>query len=160
MIIDAATPMQVNFYQLTLSPLDKILPRLLEQIITQKANRILLVCPDKSTMQKMDALLWTFAQLSFLPHATEDDPMPEEQPLLVTTSADHNLNNANIICTLTYQKPLINFEKLIVMFEQDDIEKKAQIKKLYAELQQQDSLQFNYFIQNSSGWQKKEKLAL
>jgi DNA polymerase-3 subunit chi len=154
MIIDAITLMQVNFYQLTLSPLDKVLPKLLEQIITQKHNRVLLVCPDKSTMRKMDALLWTFAQLSFLPHATEDDPMPEEQPILLTTSAELNLNSANIICTLTYQTPQIKFEKLLIMFEQDDLSKIIQIKKLHAELQKEDSLQFNYFIQNSSGWQK------
>ena len=49
-------------------------------------NRIFMLCSSASQMRQYDEALWTYAQLSFLPHATEKDPMLDKQYIVLGTS--------------------------------------------------------------------------
>jgi DNA polymerase III subunit chi len=145
--------MQANFYKLTTAPIAKVLPKLLEQIIAQPQNNVLLVCRNGQEMQELDTLLWTFAQLSFLPHATEDDAEPQMQRILLTTSGENNLNNANVICSLNYDLPIGHFEKAIFMYEANDNAAQEKIHALHQQLSEANKT-CNFFTQTEKGWQR------
>lgn len=146
--------MQANFYKLTFSPISKVLPKLLGQVISQPQNNVLLVCRNAQEMQELDALLWTFAQLSFLPHATENDPHPQMQRILLVTNGANNANNANIICPLTYELPAQTFAKAIFMYEENDATAHSKILELHKMLSSDAAHQCNIFTQTTTGWQR------
>jgi DNA polymerase-3 subunit chi len=87
--------MEVSFYHLTHSPLDKALPRLLEKVVASKLRAVVLTDTHEK-MQDIDTLLWTYSQSAFLAHGTCQDPYPEHQPIYVTTSYE-NPNEAQVL---------------------------------------------------------------
>lgn len=44
----------------------------------------------------LDRVLWTYSKKHFIPHATDKDPFPEKQPLLITNNAE-KYNQSEII---------------------------------------------------------------
>ena len=59
-------------------------PKIILKIL-ENGKKGYILCKDKDEMRHLDNLLWTFSQLSFLPHATEDDEYQKEQNLLLMT---------------------------------------------------------------------------
>lgn len=75
--------------------------KLLEQIY-EKREQTLFLCNTHSIMQEIDKTLWTYSQLSFLPHDTMDGYSPSEQTLLLTTNInDRVVNNSQNLVHLT-----------------------------------------------------------
>lgn len=62
----------------------KFLPKLLEQI-SSRGHKAMLMCSNLSQMAKMDEYLWSYEQLSFLPHVTENDEEISESPIVLCT---------------------------------------------------------------------------
>lgn len=57
-----------------------------KSLITGK--KIAWYIPDQQQLTVLDHALWTRGQISFLPHATDRDPQPERQPLLLTAAQE------------------------------------------------------------------------
>ena len=77
---------QVNklFYSATI-------PKIITKILKTK-KKILLFCHDKYEMEYFDNLLWTFSQLSFIPHAVENDQFDIDlQDVLITIDINAQL---------------------------------------------------------------------
>lgn len=70
--------MIVDFYHLTRSPLEKVLPAVAEKVLAQ-GERLLIVAGE-AQLSRLDEQLWTFAADSFLPHG---QAQPEDQPILL-----------------------------------------------------------------------------
>ena len=90
--------MDVSIYHVTRSPIEKLLPRLLEKILESGKRAVLLV----NQQEKIDPLshtLWTYAQQSFLTHGSKKDGRAEHQPIWLTHQLE-NPNNGDILVIL------------------------------------------------------------
>ncbi len=75
----------VSFYHLTTTTLDQALPKLLEKAYGS-GLRAHVWCESEARMEQLSALLWTYDPASFLPHGSEKELHPEQQPILIATS--------------------------------------------------------------------------
>ncbi len=75
----------IQFYHLTATPLERALPKLLEKAYGG-GFKILLVAESDERVEQLNHLLWTYAQLSFLPHGSAKDGNVEKQPILLITN--------------------------------------------------------------------------
>jgi len=89
-----AKPTEVLFYHLEHTPLERVLPGLLEKTL-ERGWRAVVLAGSQERVEALDTALWTFRDDSFLPHGTLGDGAPEEQPILLTTGTD-TPNGANI----------------------------------------------------------------
>jgi DNA polymerase III subunit chi len=89
---DAAT--EILFYHLERQPLERVLPNLLERTL-QRGWRAVVQAGSAERLEAVDALLWTYADDSFLPHGTAKDGAPDRQPILLTTGPE-NANGAGV----------------------------------------------------------------
>ncbi len=87
---------QVGFYHLTRSRLDEVLPRLLERVLGA-GHRVVVKAGDAAEVERLDALLWTFEEGSFLPHGSARDGWEAEQPIYLTET-DDNPAAADVLC--------------------------------------------------------------
>lgn len=145
----------VLFYHLTESKLEEALPALLEKSL----ERGWVVTIQTSLEARRDFLnehLWTFRDESFLPHGSDTEPMAEDQPILLTATAD-NVNGAGVRFVVDGAEPpaLEPYERVVFMFDgYDQIQlesARAQWKKLKG-----DGHNLTYWQQSPEGrWIKK-----
>jgi DNA polymerase-3 subunit chi len=69
----------VDFYHLTVSPLEKVLPSIAEKVLA--GGERLLVVADAPQLARLDEQLWTYASTAFLPHGRDRG---ESQPVLLS----------------------------------------------------------------------------
>lgn len=86
----------IGFYHLQISPLEAVLPKLLERAFGA-GHRILVKVPDEQTAERLAQVLWTYSADSFLPHGTPRDPFPAEQPIYLTAGPEIP-NGADLVC--------------------------------------------------------------
>lgn len=136
----------VLVYQLTKTPKKKAMPKLLETIIS-KGNKVFIYCDNLAKQSELDEMLWTYEQLSFLPHATTNDPHPQKHPILIGTK----LQPANILFleNFTANDNYQAYEKICVMIGLEDNANKIN------ELVTSFKLPTTHFMQNEEGgWSK------
>ena len=145
--------MQINFYHLTQSPLERALPHLLAKA-HESGKRVLVKVSDEARMASLDKALWTYQQLAFLPHASEAHPEPQRQPILLTTSGE-NKNGADIYCiTDGSEAPKGGYDRVIDMFNGQD---EAALNAARGRWKQynNDNAELKYYQQTDSGWEEK-----
>lgn len=49
-------------------------------------SRIIVLCQSKKEMENVDVVLWTYEQLCFVPHGTEDDKYCSDHPILIVSA--------------------------------------------------------------------------
>jgi DNA polymerase IIIc chi subunit len=100
-----------NFY--------KLFPKFVSEVHHSNLGKIIIYCSSKEEMQYIDNMLWTYEQLSFLPHATEYDAHAEIQPILIMSS-------------VTFNNPNISSIAIVILPEEEYVAKKVlQSMKLY-----------------------------
>jgi DNA polymerase-3 subunit chi len=82
---------EVNFYQIEEAEFGKVFPKLIETIVGS-GNRVLIYDKDEKRISDIDNLLWTYAQLAFIPHATYRDGIKEENAVYITNNIKDNPN--------------------------------------------------------------------
>lgn len=85
---------EILFYHLTESKLEDALPPLLEKSL-ERGWKVAVQTVGEERRDFLDTHLWTFRDDSFLPHATDTSPVPQNQPILLTAS-DGNANAASV----------------------------------------------------------------
>lgn len=111
---------QVAFYQLRNSPLERALPKLLEKVVESGARAVLLGGSEER-INALNAALWTYDQDTFLPHGGGRDGNAARQPIYLT---DHheNPNDASILVLIDGQNPeqIGDYERCFDMFDGTD----------------------------------------
>jgi DNA polymerase III subunit chi len=79
--------MQVDFYQLTRDPAEKILA-LIAQRVLDNDGRLLIVSDDKAQLDAISSALWTTKADSFLAHAMAGEGDDALQPILLSNTMD------------------------------------------------------------------------
>jgi DNA polymerase-3 subunit chi len=108
------------FYHLERTDLERALPPLLEKCL-QRGWRALVRGGSEERLDALDAVLWTYRDESFLPHARDGGANAERQPVLLTTNGG-NPNGAQALFLLDGAEPgdLAGFERACLMFDGRD----------------------------------------
>jgi DNA polymerase-3 subunit chi len=108
---------EVLFYHLTESKLEDALPALLEKSV-ERGWRVVVQTNDEARREMLDVHLWTFRDESFLPHGTDAAPMAEQQPVLLTTSAENgNAATVRFMVDGAEPPPLDPYDRVVFMFD-------------------------------------------
>lgn len=147
----------IGFYQVRdpmPSTTDKTLAHLLEKVVSS-GHRVLVVCPNAQRAERIDDMLWTYKEESFLPHGLESDGVHlEKQPILVTTKPE-NANGADVLVTVSGAQggSAHDYTRAIDIFEghENQVAKARERWKLYKDA----GFELSYFEHTGTGWQKK-----
>ena len=79
-------------------------------------NRVVLLTDDASALAALDAALWTFSALDFLPHVPAGDALAAQTPIVLTDSDSAALPHFDILVNLSRRVPA-NFARFERVFE-------------------------------------------
>lgn len=79
-------------------------------------NRVVLLTDDAGALAALDAALWTFSALDFLPHVTAGDALAAQTPIVLTDSDSAVLPHFDILVNLSRRVPA-NFARFERVFE-------------------------------------------
>ncbi len=153
--------MEVAFYQLTTTPLEKTLPKLLEKAYA--ANQMVVVVVDsQERLDLLNSVLWTYSTNAFLPHGSAADA-PEthsRQPIWLTTKIE-NPNQASVIISTSggFIDPSEGFSRCLDVFDGNLPDYLKQANERYKHYQS-IGVSCVYWRQNlQGGWESIEKAA-
>jgi DNA polymerase-3 subunit chi len=135
---------QVDFYHLARSPLERVLPNICEKVIAN-GERLLIVA-EPGLLARIDEQLWTYAPDSFLPHGRDK---AEEQPILLA-SEPQPLNGATNIALAdgTWRDEALGFARAFYFF---DDEGRDSAREAWRALKGKDGVEPRYWKQDGSG---------
>ncbi len=146
------TTMQVDFYHLTATPLDRALPQIAAKVVESGA-RLLIVSASDEQRDAIDRLLWTYRADSFLPHAQIGTATDSVQPILL--AADVNAaNGARQIALVdgTWRDEALDFDRAFHFFEDDHI---RAARDAWRALGSREGVARRYWKQNDAGrWEQ------
>jgi DNA polymerase-3 subunit chi len=144
----------VQFYHLTTTPLERALPKLLERALAG-GYRACLVAESDERVEQLNQMLWTYDPASFLPHGSDKDEQPEEQPILISTGIEP-VNPANLLVVTDGRSVKDSkFERILDIFDGNDAQATVAARARWAEYKDIGH-ELTYFSQNEhGGWQKK-----
>lgn len=143
------------FYHLERSGLEEVLPELLEKSL-QRGWRVLVKSPDEDHLGRLDTLLWTWRDESFLPHGRDGDDQAALQPVLLSTD-ETGPNQPDVLFLLDGAQPhdLNRFERSIVLFDGHDADAVNGARGLWKQAADK-GVDVSYWRQSEAGaWQKK-----
>jgi DNA polymerase-3 subunit chi len=92
--------------------------------LTERARaddqRVLIHCPDMETARRLDRLLWTFRDGSFLPHGLVGETNPAYTPILISTDGEPAAED-QVLINLSPEVPefFSRFERLCEPLDQN-----------------------------------------
>lgn len=97
--------MDIAFYHLTTSSLEKTLPKLLEKVYQSGVHSVVLI-DSVERLKILNGVLWTYSTGAFLPHGSSEEPADTHslQPIWLTTSPSENPNNATVLVVTSGQE--------------------------------------------------------
>jgi len=146
---------EVSFYHLVTTPLEVALPKLLERVLGL-GLRAVVVNPSQQRVESLNGALWTYDPASFLPHGSEADGYPAEQPVWLTHT-DENPNGAQVVVLTdgAAVSDLGRYVRCLDIFNGADDEAVAAARARYrAALDQGHALTY-YRQTETGGWEKR-----
>lgn len=146
---------EVLFYHLTESKVEAALPPLLEKSL-ERGWRVSIEVKEAERRDSLDAHLWTWRDMSFLPHGTDAEDLADHQPILLTKSPE-NLNRSTVRFFLDGVEPasLEGLERAIFMFDGYDQDQLEAARSMWRRLKA-EGLSPTYWQQTPEGrWQKR-----
>ena len=108
--------MHVDFYHLTASPLERVLPTIAEKVLAA-GNRLLIVA-EEPLLAALDRLLWTYAPDSFLPHGQAGGAAAEAQTVLLSAEPVAANRATNIaLADGRWREEALRFERAFYFFD-------------------------------------------
>lgn len=109
---------EVFFYHLTRSPLEQVLPDLLE-LCLRRDWRVCVRGADEQRLAWLDDRIWLHHDEGFLPHGRQGGPHDAHQPILLTTGPAANL--ADVLMLIDGARPdlpeIAEFERVCILFD-------------------------------------------
>ena len=150
-----AKPTEVLFYHVEHTPLERVLPGLLEKTL-ERGWRAVVQAGSQERVEALDTVLWTYREDSFLPHGTASDGHPEAQPIYLTSGPD-TPNNANIRFFVdgSHAEDLSPYERVVYLFDGHDEEAVEQARSQWSKARESGH-DVTYWQQNAQGkWEQK-----
>ncbi|WP_288410545.1 DNA polymerase III subunit chi [uncultured Sphingomonas sp.] len=143
--------MKVDFYHLTRSPLDRVLPRIAQRL-HDDGERLLLLSDDAEQRHHLDMLLWTYAPDSFVPHAEAgagDDAL--QAVLIAPEPTDANAARNVAIVDGRWRDAALTFDRAFHFFGEDHI---AAARAAWKGLADREGIERRYWRQGDGGWEQ------
>ena len=144
--------MQVDFYHLTVRPLDRVLPKIAEKVIGN-GGRLLIIAADPARRDTLDRLLWTYAADSFLPHGIAGTPSDAVQPVLIAGEVAAGNGARNIaIADAVWRDDALTFDRVFHFFDDDAI---VEARLAWRNLADKADVERRYWKQTENGgWEQ------
>ncbi|MDF2115605.1 DNA polymerase III subunit chi [Roseiarcaceae bacterium H3SJ34-1] len=149
---------EVWFYHLTLQPLERVLPVLLEKTV-QRGWRGVVQTGAEERLAALDDLLWTYSDESFLAHGTARDGDSDITPVYLTAGAE-NPNGAQARFLVhgadtSALTPDGEYERVLILFDGNDDDQLQAARADWKRLKEA-GFGVSYWQQGETGgWDKK-----
>lgn len=149
---------EYGFYQLTRTPLEQALPKLLGRVLTS-AGRAMVRFASPERMEVLDASLWTCSSPDWLPHGTPRSGHPTLQPIWLTTAdaaPDGAPNAARYLFLIdgAVSAYLGAFDRVLDLFDGSD-ETAVAAARLRWRAAKDAGHTLTYWLQGARGWERK-----
>jgi DNA polymerase-3 subunit chi len=136
--------MIVDFYHLSASPLERVLPSIAEKVVAGGGRLLLVAGPD--LLSRLDEQLWSYAKDSFLPHGRE---RPESQPILLSPEPLAANGATNIaLADGRWRDEALGFERAFYFF---DGESRDSAREAWRSLKGRPEVEARYWKQDERG---------
>jgi len=144
----------ILFYHLETQPLERVLPVLLEKTL-ERGWRAVVETSSPERAAILDAMLWTYRDDSFLPHAVAGEGHEADQPVLIALD-DANPNAAAVRFFVDRAVPPSGegYERIVYIFLGHDPDAVIEARLAWKALQEGNAL--TYWQQDDAGrWVKR-----
>ncbi|WP_019514889.1 DNA polymerase III subunit chi [Sphingomonas sp. Mn802worker] len=144
--------MKVDFYHLTTSPLERVLPRIAERVLAE-GGRLLVVEGDPTRRAALDKALWSYAPDSFLPHGVVGGEQDAHQPVLIAGAVEAANEARNVaLADGEWRDAALSFDRAFHFFDEDRI---ADARVAWKALASRERVERRYWKQSDAGrWQQ------
>jgi DNA polymerase-3 subunit chi len=153
--------MEIWFYHLMDTPLERVLPNLIERAIERQWHCIV-QATSAERLSVIDELLWTYADESFIPHGTALEGDAEHQPVYLTCGSENpNAAAVRFFLERAQIEPALaggqgySYRRCLLVFDGNDAEQLADARRQWATLKA-GGHELAYYQQGEDGrWQQK-----
>ena len=140
--------MQVDFYQLTRDPAEKVLPAIAQRALDGGGR--LLVVADSAQLDAISAALWNAKPDSFLAHAKAGESADSIQPILLS-SEPVATNHAKFIALADgiWRDEAVEFERAFYLFPPDSTDN---ARAAWRALSEKEGAERRYWKQDGGKW--------
>lgn len=144
--------MQVDFYHLTATPLNRALPQIAAKVVESGA-RLLIVSAREEQRAGLDRLLWSYRPDSFLPHAQAGAGDDTIQPILIAPDiVPANAARHVALVDGEWRDGALDFDRAFHFFEDEFI---RPARDAWRALGSRDCVERRYWKQNDEGrWEQ------
>lgn len=140
--------MQVDFYHLTLAPIDRVLPSIAERVLGS-GGRLVIVAADAGLRTRIDQLLWSYNTGSFLPHGEAGGAWDAEQPALIAEDLTPANGARNVaLVDGVWRDAALDFDRAFHLFDEDSI---AAARAAWRALGEREGVERRYWRQDENG---------
>jgi DNA polymerase-3 subunit chi len=145
---------EVFFYHLQKTPLEQVLPDLLQRTL-ERGWRAVVRAATPERVERLNTLLWTYDPASFLPHGSRADGHGEAQPVWLT-EGDDVPNQAQVLFLVdgAGAERLESFIRVCDLFDGNDEEAVAQARTRWKQAKAGGNT-LAYWQQDGGRWTKK-----
>lgn len=144
---------EILFYHLEGQPLERVLPVLVEKSL-ERGWKVVVETGSEERAESIDALLWTYRDDAFLPHARAGGDADALQPVLITTRP-HNPNAAQVRFFVDRAVPQSGegYQRIVFLFSGHNPEAVTEARAAWRALRNGNDV--TYWQQESGRWVKK-----
>ena len=140
--------MQVDFYQLTRDPAEKVLPPIAQRVLDGGGR--LLVVGDAAQLDAISAALWNYKPDSFLAHAKTGDGDDSIQPILLSSEPiAANLAGFIAIADGIWRDEALEFDRAFYLFPPDSTDN---ARTAWRSLGESEGVERHYWKQDGGKW--------
>jgi DNA polymerase-3 subunit chi len=139
--------MRVDFYHLTGTPLERVLPSICEKLLS--AGERLLVVAEPGQLAGLDKQLWAHPPESFLPHAPAGGARDADQPILLASALVPVNGSRNVaIVDGQWRDEALAFERIFYFFDAAAIDG---ARASWRQLKEHEGAERHYWKQDEGG---------
>lgn len=141
--------MQIDFYQLTRDPADKVLPPIAQRVL-DGGGRLLVVSGDVAQLDAISAALWNWKADSFLAHDKAGEGDGSIQPILLSGDAVA-ANDAKFIALADgeWRDAALSFDRAFYLFPPSHTDN---ARTAWRSLGEREDVERRYWKQDGSKW--------
>lgn len=141
--------MQVDFYQLSRDPVEKVLPSIARRVL-DGGGRMLIVAADGLRLDRISAALWQAAPESFLAHGRAGEENADLQPILLSHGTEA-LNGARHIALADgiWRDEAFGFDRVFYFFDADTVE---EARQNWRALSRKEGVEPRFWRQEGGKW--------
>lgn len=113
--------MQVTFYELIATSLEKTLPKILEKVYEGGLKAIVRI-ESAERLKAIDGAMWTYTTMGFLPHGSSADParFHIHQPIWLTTGDDNPIGATVLVITTQEYAMDKSYDRVLDIYDGND----------------------------------------